>query len=645
MSQTVIFAEQTITGFSDEAGFGYSYIQAPAEFTLVSGETYNVMWGNETYNGLTAYDAEINGSACVYIGDGSALDFPGNNEGFAIISLGVANMFASYADSSASRTVAVYQVVEDEIQEEDIQYAVDVVLRDHTGTAVTYEGIKTVSFDTPNAGERVTFTYGTEQTGKEVELSMKNGDQPVKADAGKLLRELTIKKPATLRSENIRKGKTIAGVVGNFIGDTEEVVIGESDGATPLNFAEGNQEVTPSTANKVLSKVIIEKPETLVPENVARGVDICGVVGTMRGGDYNITCMSEDGTQVLLEKAVMHGDSCGDLVERGLLEKPSKEEEGWEHTFLGWSYSIGGDVVDNVFNNVTESRVVYPVFKSEEVLGCGVCGDNLTWRVYPTGEFSVTGTGDMYDYSASADRPWYDIRASITSATFSNGVTSIGNRALYVCNNVTSVSIPSGVTKIGTYALSLPNLTSLSLPSTLTSVGSRAFSGCKFTSLSLPSSLTSIAAGAFANCSSLTSITLPSGITRIEAETFNGCSNLTSITAPSVTYIGDSAFGGSWAGSSFTIPSNVTTLGDNVFAGAGNIKTLTIPSSVTKMGKQIFSMASPTSVVFNDTTTWTVSQNEDGSGGTTLSSSNLANTSTAATYLRSTYKNYYWFKT
>ena len=283
MSQTVIFAEQTLTGFSNEAGLGYAVIQAPAEFTLVSGETYNVVWGNETYNGLTAYDAEIDGSACVYIGDGSALGYPGNGELFAIICFDGFNMLSSYADSSTSRTVAIYQVVEDEIQEEDIQYAVDVVLRDHTGAAVTYEGIKTVSFDTPKAGERVTFTYGTEQTGKEVELSMKNSDQIVTADAGKLLRELTIKKPATLRQENIRKGKTIAGVVGNFVGDTEEVVIGESEGATPLNFAEGNQEVTPSTANKVLSKVIIEKPEALVPENIAEGVDVAGVVGTMKG--------------------------------------------------------------------------------------------------------------------------------------------------------------------------------------------------------------------------------------------------------------------------------------------------------------------------------------------------------------------------
>lgn len=51
-----------------------------------------------------------------------------------------------------------------------------------------------------------------------------------------------------------------------------------------LALADGDQEVTPSTSDKVLTKVTIKKPESLVPENIAKDVEIAGVVGTMAAG-------------------------------------------------------------------------------------------------------------------------------------------------------------------------------------------------------------------------------------------------------------------------------------------------------------------------------------------------------------------------
>ena len=52
---------------------------------------------------------------------------------------------------------------------------------------------------------------------------------------------------------------------------------------TALNLANGNQTVLP-TAGKVLSSVTIEKPATLLPENIAEGVDIAGIIGTLASG-------------------------------------------------------------------------------------------------------------------------------------------------------------------------------------------------------------------------------------------------------------------------------------------------------------------------------------------------------------------------
>lgn len=68
-----------------------------------------------------------------------------------------------------------------------------------------------------------------------------------------------------------------------------------------LSMASGNQTVTPDSG-KVLNKVIITKPDTLIPENIKKGVTICGVTGTLESssGTYNITSTdNSDGTQTL----------------------------------------------------------------------------------------------------------------------------------------------------------------------------------------------------------------------------------------------------------------------------------------------------------------------------------------------------------
>lgn len=50
-----------------------------------------------------------------------------------------------------------------------------------------------------------------------------------------------------------------------------------------LALADGNQIVTP-TDGKLLSEVTIEKPANLLPENIAEGVDIAGVIGALVAG-------------------------------------------------------------------------------------------------------------------------------------------------------------------------------------------------------------------------------------------------------------------------------------------------------------------------------------------------------------------------
>jgi hypothetical protein len=52
----------------------------------------------------------------------------------------------------------------------------------------------------------------------------------------------------------------------------------ETKTVTP-DFSSGNQVITP-TSGKVLSQVTLTKPTDLLPENIAKDKNVCGVVGT-----------------------------------------------------------------------------------------------------------------------------------------------------------------------------------------------------------------------------------------------------------------------------------------------------------------------------------------------------------------------------
>lgn len=105
-----------------------------------------------------------------------------------------------------------------------------------------------------------------------------NGTTSVTPDEGKVLSkvDVTVNVPATPTEE-----KTVS-----------------------LDMASGDQVVTPSTG-KVLSKVTVQKPSTLVSENIKKDVDIGGVVGTLEAAvptkelNYEgVNFISWDGTVV-----------------------------------------------------------------------------------------------------------------------------------------------------------------------------------------------------------------------------------------------------------------------------------------------------------------------------------------------------------
>ena len=183
------------------------------------------------------------------------------------------------------------------------------------------------------------------------------------------------------------------------------------------------------------------------------------------------------------------------------------------------------------------------------VIDYGNCGEEMTWILTDDGALTISGTGDMWDYSSEnltfEDRGWNDYCGDIKSVVIRTGATSIGDAAFAYCESLTDVTIPHSVTNIGADAFnSCSSLESIEIPDSVTGAGEYVFFNCiSLTSVVLSNSLTSIGPDMFEYCESLTDIEIPDRVTSIEEFAFNGCTALEEITfGRSVETIGYAAF-------------------------------------------------------------------------------------------------------
>ena len=211
----------------------------------------------------------------------------------------------------------------------------------------------------------------------------------------------------------------------------------------------------------------------------------------------------------------------------------------------------------------------------------GTCGPDLKWHLTDNGVLTISGKGEMYDYSFPDGGPWS--KSDIKRIIIGDSVTTIGQDAFRDCSSLTSVTIPNSVTTIRWSAFSgCSVLTSVTIPNSVTTISSGAFSGCSaLTSVTIPNSVTTIGWKAFSNCSRLTSVTISNSVTEIGGGAFYRCSSLTSVTIPnSVIKIGEGAFKTCSALTSVTIPNSVTTIEEEAFRDCTNLQKVNIGNSV-----------------------------------------------------------------
>ncbi len=139
----------------------------------------------------------------------------------------------------------------------------------------------------------------------------------------------------------------------------------------------------------------------------------------------------------------------------------------------------------------------------------GSCGENITWELDEAGTLTLSGSGDMDDYTLQ-NAPWHSDVEKIKKVVIGEGITSVGDYSLMDCKNLTEIVFPK----------------------TLEEIGVRAFSSCAIKTLVLPLGLKKIGGFAFLVCESLESVTIPEGVEEIDDFAFEYCTALTTVKLP-----------------------------------------------------------------------------------------------------------------
>ena len=257
----------------------------------------------------------------------------------------------------------------------------------------------------------------------------------------------------------------------------------------------------------------------------------------------------------------------------------------------------------------------------------------LHWKVtstFTSKTLTITGTGAMpdFDFPNGNLAPWwnyealgmnaiseidFDIKGNLKRVIIGDGVTNVGDYALFCLPAATQVTLPESVTRIGRYGIAMCSaLTGMSIPKSVTEIGDFGLAGNGLTAVTLPDGLQSLGRGAFDTCTSLTNTTLPAAITAVPGKCFADCTKLLNVkyagtvtaigdlafesckslvTAPipaTVTELGASAFNGCVALTDVTLPAGVTAIPDGCFQGCTALKDMKLPGTVTSVGHNAF---------------------------------------------------------
>lgn len=244
----------------------------------------------------------------------------------------------------------------------------------------------------------------------------------------------------------------------------------------------------------------------------------------------------------------------------------------------------------------------------------GSCGKNITYVLDSKGVLTISGTGDMDDFTSP---PWNSNKSKIKDVKISSGVTSIGDSAFYECNNLKSITIADTVRKIGNFAFHSSGLTELTLSKNVSQIGRFAFANCKNLEKIYFKTFPYLGSNVFYNTNAVKKIYMdsvedyisqkkPELMPYIE-EIYIGQTLLTDKTLwEQYTKIPDNTFEGYNGFTEIEIPDSITCIGNSAFANCKNMEKIILPKSISSIGDNAFlTNDTLTDVLYNgDETMW-----------------------------------------
>ncbi len=239
----------------------------------------------------------------------------------------------------------------------------------------------------------------------------------------------------------------------------------------------------------------------------------------------------------------------------------------------------------------------------------------------------------------------------------------------YICES-NDITLPDNINgrsyEIYQYAFyNCDNLTSIKISNNITGIGDSAFENCRnFKSITMSNNVTYIGNNAFSHCSYLPNIEIPNSIENFGNNVFEDCllfnytvngNSLFDIPYATLTSLTDEVYLGTKENpylilfsvtnqslTNYTINEKTRIIYDDAFNSCKNLVSIDIPNNIVCIGDYAFYYCdSLTSITFEDPNGWYVTDTENTTNGTDVA---LTDASQNATYLTSTYCEYYWYK-
>ncbi|MBR6727264.1 MAG: leucine-rich repeat domain-containing protein, partial [Clostridia bacterium] len=348
--------------------------------------------------------------------------------------------------------------------------------------------------------------------------------------------------------------------------------------------------------------------------------------------------------------------------------------DGLQYLFESYDIGSAGEILCDVPDTLKTVHVIgnmteFPVYDYD---GPFYGFDSLTTVTLPN---TLQSIGD-YAFNGCGALTTVNIPAGVTEIgdfAFKNcsmlgavqlptGLQTIGAQAFNGCSALTSINIPEGVTKIDMYAFTEAGLTSVHIPASMQVLDYGVFLLCEsLESVTFAANATlTIGGSAFAGCSKLTELEIPSTVASVECGAFAGCTSLEKLTMPLFAtascrtdmcmghyhnqfrrFFSSDDIGGIANPTALSVTFTTgTAIPERYFEGMTGIIAVELPSTVTEIGAYAFSGCTAlANVHFAENEGW---RYENDSVGTALSGTDLENTATAATYLKTTYVSYRW---